>query len=139
MTSQTKTQSLAWLKWALPGLALAAAFFLPVWTAQEARSSTEDSRMILGSDLIEPRRPPVVFDHDAHMDEFDCLDCHHLFVGGQNVLDPDDLETGAAESTCSACHNESPDHRMRAFHGQCVTCHEDHQAAPKACNSCHLP
>ncbi len=36
-------------------------------------------------------RGPVLFDHELHMYDFDCLDCHHVMENGENVLDDADL------------------------------------------------
>lgn len=120
-------------------LVATAVFFLPAWAAQSDGSKNQDGHLLLGADMSDRRRPPVSFDHESHAEEFDCLDCHHVFVDGENVLDPLDLETGDAQAACSACHNGSPDERMRAFHAQCATCHEGRETAPKSCNGCHGP
>ena len=113
------------------------ALFIPSWADQDTGNGTQDGLMLLGADRPDLRRPPVPFDHDAHADEFDCLDCHHRFEDGENVLDPEDLYTGDVPASCAACHNDTPDDLMRAFHGQCATCHDGHDDAPKSCNGCH--
>ncbi|MEX1302369.1 MAG: cytochrome c3 family protein, partial [Desulfotignum sp.] len=53
----------------------------------------------------ENNRGPVIFDHELHMFEFDCLDCHHVMENGENILDEADLEEGNPDILCSSCHD----------------------------------
>jgi hypothetical protein len=94
-----------------------------------------------------PERPPlrlmfetaagsVLFDHKTHTDVsgygLACTDCHHALEG-----DASDVES------CGECHEpESEDEdipkRTDAFHQQCIYCHQDFDAGPEKCSSCHV-
>lgn len=96
------------------------------------------------------KKPPVMFPHGAHMDQFDCLDCHHRFQNGDNILDADDLEEDSPGVRCQDCHVKknfrfSPDldptnrNLMQAYHKQCISCHraQGGQKGPRTCSGCH--
>lgn len=89
--------------------------------------------------------PPVIFSHESHMEELECLSCHHDYQDGENVLDEDELEEGNPAATCSACHSfESCDDVQRTFHGLCLGCHiqsrkEGQAHGPRLCVECHVP
>jgi c(7)-type cytochrome triheme protein len=84
-------------------------------------------------------RPPVPFPHELHMDVYDCLDCHHDYENGENVLDDAVLEEGNPEIKCAFCHTPAAAIDLKdAFHGQCVGCHDiDHKKGPRLCGECH--
>ncbi len=88
----------------------------------------------------EKTRGSVMFPHEYHMGEFDCLDCHHDMQDGKNVLDEYDLVEENPDILCGACHN--PDEkidRREAFHYQCTGCHNNYKAkAPTMCGECHI-
>lgn len=77
----------------------------------------------------------VLFDHKAHTSDsgfgLSCSDCHHT------------LEVGETDATaCLECHapqSEDADvpKRSEAFHQQCIRCHQEIEAGPVACASCH--
>lgn len=89
-------------------------------------------------------RGPVDFPHESHMDEADCLECHHRFENGENVLDEDELDIDNPEIYCGACHTkDSSIQRREAFHYQCITCHDELAKAgeptgPLLCGQCHI-
>ena len=91
------------------------------------------------------QRTPVAFSHDLHMGLYECLDCHHKFENGVNVLDEDDLVEEAPEVSCGACHDDAASiDRRRAYHRQCMGCHIEVRKAgeasgPEMCGACHLP
>ena len=91
------------------------------------------------------QRTPVAFSHDLHMGLYECLDCHHKFENGVNVLDEDDLVEEAPEVSCGACHDDAASiDRQRAYHRQCMGCHIEVRKAgeasgPEMCGACHLP
>jgi hypothetical protein len=91
----------------------------------------------------ERQRTPVDFPHGLHMEALDCLDCHHQFEDGENMLDPGDLEEGTGEVTCDACHGDESDVGLRtAFHYQCIGCHmafrkAGRKSGPELCGECH--
>lgn len=96
----------------------------------------------------------VLFQHKTHTDAsgyaLACTDCHH------HPYDDESSELractdchaksdalAAVEETCSECHDsdeydlEELAARTEAFHGQCIGCHEEFEAGPKECSSCH--
>lgn len=89
------------------------------------------------------QRPPVVFPHELHMEELDCLRCHHRMEAGRNVLDEDELVEGNEGIRCASCHNDKSDiGLMDAFHRQCIQCHGRRQqdgepSGPRLCGECH--
>ncbi len=93
------------------------------------------------------RRPPVMFlenYHDQHMENQDCLECHHKYENGENILDAGDLEEGDPEILCASCHNNKVKYNLqRAYHRQCMGCHDRLSAAnmktgPSLCGECHV-
>ncbi len=78
----------------------------------------------------------VLFSHKTHLSDtgygLSCNDCHH------------NLEEGdTAAQSCLECHEpESEDQdmpkRSDAFHKQCINCHQEIDAGPRECNSCHV-
>ena len=68
-------------------------------------------------------RPAVYFSHENHMGSNDCLDCHHDYQNGENVLDEDDLEDDESAS-CASCHSKEASIDLKtAYHRQCMGCH----------------
>jgi Class III cytochrome C family len=93
------------------------------------------------------QRPPVNFleeMHDMHMETYECLDCHHSYEKGENVLDESELEEGNQDIQCAACHHsESKTGLREAFHNQCIGCHEKRNdqeggSLPILCGECHV-
>ena len=91
------------------------------------------------------QRTPVAFSHDLHMGLYECLDCHHRYENGENVLDEDELVEDSPEISCAGCHDDKASiDRQRAFHRQCMGCHIEVRKAgeasgPEMCGACHLP
>ncbi len=91
------------------------------------------------------QRSAVAFSHDLHMGLYECLDCHHKYENGVNVLDEDDLVEESPEVSCGACHDDAASiDRQRAYHRQCMGCHIQARKAgepsgPEMCGTCHLP
>lgn len=87
-------------------------------------------------------RPAVYFSHENHMDSYDCLDCHHDYENGENVLDEDDLDDGGSAS-CTACHSKGASIELKtAYHRQCMGCHrrvnnQEADTLPITCQDCH--
>lgn len=90
-------------------------------------------------------RPPVLFPHEKHMDIYGCLDCHHAYDKGENVLDEGDLEDGSPAAQCVTCHDFKNNCSIqRLFHKQCLGCHvkkgkTNEKKGPRQCNGCHVP
>jgi c(7)-type cytochrome triheme protein len=130
-------RTLAWL--------LAAAMVLaPALAMAQADTMTLNDTKVFKT----PARAPVVFTHLTHMglDGVDCTECHHRYEGGlppkgKNVLDARELEEGNPDILCSSCHR-TPAALQKAFHAQCIDCHEKLLAAgkptgPRLCGECH--
>lgn len=89
------------------------------------------------------RRPPVTFPHEFHMERFECLDCHHRYENGKNVLDEDELAEGSPAARCSTCHSlKDKCDLQKAFHRQCLGCHVNQKTpgeptGPRMCVGCH--
>ena len=76
----------------------------------------------------------VLFDHQTHTADtgygLSCEDCHHT------------LEDDDEEYTCTGCHEpdleeEDVPNQIDAFHLQCIGCHEQFDAGPIECETCH--
>ncbi len=82
--------------------------------------------------MFQNKAGKVLFEHTGHVDEYDldCMECHHN-------LEDDEIYN------CSECHEDTGDEDMPSrsdgFHMQCKGCHEDSDAGPVECNSCHAP
>jgi hypothetical protein len=80
-------------------------------------------------------RPPALFDHDLHEEKADCADCHH---GGEDgKLDPDMSSEGIPCADCHAVDAPKGTDLTRAYHKQCITCHEQTRKGPLSCGECH--
>lgn len=120
-------------------LAATVLFLLPALTP--VYSQGQDDYIELSNDQFEnPQRPSVKFPHDAHNSaaelEDRCWYCHHM--DGSNPSE-DDSSEGIA---CADCHAVDADagttNLMDAYHGQCITCHEEEGKGPIACGECHV-
>ena len=89
------------------------------------------------------QRAAVMFQHELHMEGLECLQCHHQYENGENVLDESELEEGADNIACASCHNDDSDIDLRkAFHRQCMGCHVSYRkdgqnTGPELCGECH--
>jgi hypothetical protein len=88
-------------------------------------------------------RTPVRFPHEKHqaIEGATCLDCHHDWKDGKNVLDLGDLMSGGSSALCASCHR-SPGKLQASFHLLCIGCHDGAKVrgnpdAPRACGDCH--
>ena len=120
-------------------MALAIMMVVPVTSAMA--EGMPEGRMDV-PELAPFKYAPAVFDHDPHNEkaglEEDCTACHH---GGENgVMDMEDDSSG---TPCAECHQVAKQKGMtplrRAFHLQCITCHEQQNKGPVQCKSCHVP
>jgi len=89
-------------------------------------------------------RPAVNFPHERHLANLECLDCHHRYENGENVLDEDTLEEGNAAIRCASCHNSNSRLGLRhAYHRLCIGCHakmgkDRKKTGPRTCGKCHI-
>ena len=87
-------------------------------------------------------RAEVYFSHENHMDSYDCLDCHHDYQNGKNLLNEDELEDGESAS-CASCHSKETSIDLKtAYHRQCMGCHrrinkQKADTSPITCQDCH--
>ena len=87
-------------------------------------------------------RPAVYFSHETHMETYECLDCHHDYLGGKNILDENDLDEDGSAG-CAQCHAEiAPIELKTAYHRQCMGCHrlvnkQEAAGLPITCEDCH--
>ena len=87
-------------------------------------------------------RSTVYFSHENHMEAFECLDCHHDYQNGENVLDEDELEEDG-KAKCAACHSKDASIELKtAYHRQCMGCHrlvnkQEDAGLPITCQDCH--
>jgi len=87
-------------------------------------------------------RPEVYFSHENHMESYDCLDCHHDYQNGENVLDEDELENDESAG-CASCHTKEASIDLKtAYHRQCMGCHrrvnqQEADNSPITCQDCH--
>jgi hypothetical protein len=96
----------------------------------------------------------VLFDHNAHTSDtgygLSCFDCHHHPVDDDSAIIACSECHNVAEGgtlppeKCSECHDaeEIKDTEMLkrsdAFHKGCIECHQDVEAGPVDCSSCHV-
>ena len=89
------------------------------------------------------RQNPVRFPHEKHMNDFDCLDCHHRYENKKNVLDKAELEPGSPAASCTTCHNPESNCKLQTvFHKSCLGCHiqlrkKGRKSGPRLCIDCH--
>ncbi len=87
-------------------------------------------------------RTTVYFSHENHMETFECLDCHHDYQNGENMLDEDELEEDGS-ARCAACHSKGASIDLKtAYHRQCMGCHrlvnkQEDAGLPITCQDCH--
>jgi hypothetical protein len=119
---------------------------IAIWLTIVANTAAQDEFIHLGPECSQERqRPGVVFPHESHMENYDCLDCHHQYEAGENVLDEDELYTENDAILCASCHSGSGRLTIRqAYHFQCIGCHIDvrksgENSGPELCGNCHTP
>lgn len=123
----------------LASLALVAAlvvvYLVPMAFAQD------DMTHVPADAFASLERPQVPFAHDAHNEKAeldDCVICHHSMTDDGKR----DMEYSSEGDPCSSCHDITRDDGgtplMRAYHKQCITCHEEKAKGPVACGECHV-
>lgn len=101
--------------------------------------SQEDMRQIKADAFTIHSRPAAVFVHNVHNDKAgldDCVACHH----GKDASGKLDKEEGSMGAPCADCHTvvqPSGTQLMRAYHRQCIVCHQEKQKGPTHCGGCH--
>ena len=87
-------------------------------------------------------RSAVDFPHERHYSWGPgCLDCHHSYKGGVNVLDVNELKPGSPAVSCASCHTTARE-LERSYHRMCRSCHIEMKKrgtshGPVMCGQCH--
>lgn len=100
----------------------------------------EDVIVFKGDGKKSLERPAVSFPHEKHAQVVECTGCHHDYdIYGVNK--------GSEGQKCSDCHGnpsvQNPIPLQRAFHEQCLSCHErvharQGRSLPVMCGQCHV-
>ena len=116
-------------------IALVIAYMAPVAFSQD------DMTQIPVDAFAKLERPQVAFEHDVHNEKAeleDCVVCHH----SKNEDGTQNIEESSDGETCASCHEvertDGGTPLMRAYHKQCITCHEEQAKGPVACGECHV-
>lgn len=121
----------------LPALLAATALILVLWLP--AALSQEDMKFIKAEAFPVHTRPAAVFVHDAHNEKAnidDCAACHH----GKDANGKQTTEETSEGEPCAECHAVNASGTtplMRAYHQQCITCHQEKNSGPTHCGGCH--
>lgn len=120
--------------------------FLPILTVAvflvcaHSAFSQEDMKNIAPDAFGSLTRPAAAFIHDQHNEKAgveDCSACHH--GGADGVKDTSSSTEG---TPCADCHAVQPakgsTNLNRAFHRQCIGCHEEKGKGPLTCGQCHI-
>ena len=135
--------------WSLGFIILACLMFLTVsaLTASEKKpAGAPDDLMIENAGYKTDKKGPVKLTHKKHAEEYkvDCLQCHHKYEDGKNVL-----KKGDPIEKCAACHDPKKKQGKTlklnvAYHKNCKNCHKEinkkdpNKKPPfKKCNGCH--
>jgi hypothetical protein len=117
-------------------------FFL-LFSAAVYASAGRDTLRISGmSAFKELSRGEVLFPHKRHYGYgIGCLQCHHRYEKGENVLSVNELKPGSPAVSCVTCHTTGRD-LQRAYHRFCITCHNEFKnnkagSGPVMCGLCH--
>ncbi len=102
--------------------------------------SQEDMMTVDNSAFDNPQRAPSVFQHDTHNETAgieECSECHHIYEDGKKLEDE-----SSEDQMCSDCHeSKSADGQpslRKAFHGNCMGCHQTQVKGPIMCGECHV-
>ena len=118
--------------------------FIPFLFIIPIISYAQMETMVIDNTVFKSKsRSAVSFNHGKHMaiDGVSCIDCHHRFENGKNVLDPVELTDENKKIYCVFCHTDSSG-LQNAYHRLCIRCHEsmvkkNKSAGPRLCGECH--
>lgn len=116
--------------------------FVVLVLAASAASAGDVLRILNYSVFKKLSRPYVDFPHERHYGwGLGCLDCHHRYESGVNVLSENELQPGNPAVSCSSCHSTARD-LERSYHRMCIRCHSDMKKrgtshGPVMCGECH--
>ncbi len=115
---------------------------ISIWPLPTIFSQSDDITIDNKNAASTESRTGVEFPHAIHTESYDCLDCHHDYHNGENVLDEGELEEDGS-AACNTCHTSSATIDLQtAYHRQCMTCHravnrEPEFDLPITCKDCH--
>ena len=133
--------------WSLGVVVFTGLMFLTVGALTAAdQPAPPDEIMIENTGYKADKKGPVKLHHKKHAEVYkvDCLECHHKYENGKNVL-----KKGDPIEKCSKCHSplkkEGKALKLNlAYHKNCKDCHkkvvekDSTKKAPfKKCNDCH--
>ncbi|NNG07486.1 MAG: cytochrome c3 family protein [Desulfobacteraceae bacterium] len=135
--------------WSLGVVVLSGLMFLTVGalTASEKKpTDAPDELMIENEGYKTDKKGAVKLTHKKHSEEYkvDCLECHHVYENGKNVLKKTD-----PIQKCAQCHDPKKKQGKTlklnlAYHKNCKTCHKElnkkdpNKKPPfKKCTGCH--
>ncbi|MCP3954196.1 MAG: cytochrome c3 family protein [Desulfobacterales bacterium] len=127
-------------RWALPAAVVLATMI--IWAPPFIFSQPDEVLIHNRIEGLQKSRPGVDFPHELHTEAHDCLECHHDYQDGENVLEEDELDEDGAAS-CRACHDSSASIDLKtAYHRQCIKCHrglnkQPDNDLPITCGDCH--
>lgn len=100
--------------------------------------SQQDMTTVPTEGFTTTTRLPARFAHDAHNEKAkldDCTACHHGEKDGKQ-----DKSVDSAGTPCADCHAKPGRTPLRrAFHKQCMGCHQTQGKGPVTCGDCHAP
>jgi hypothetical protein len=106
----------------------------------QAAVAQEDMKILAPEAFGALTRPAATFVHDQHNEKAgveDCVACHHGGADGKQ-----DRGESTEGTPCADCHAVKTDKGLtqlnRAYHKQCIGCHEAKGAGPLACGQCHV-
>lgn len=119
------------------------------FAGQALTTDSASENMILTSSQSS-KKPPAVFPHDWHAEEYACGDCHHGMADGKATP----YEEGMDIQSCESCHNPEVlpgrkkgkyklDTYKGAAHANCIECHKEvakadpSKKALRSCKTCH--
>lgn len=133
--------------WSLGVVVLTGLMFFAVGALTAAdQPAPPDEIVIENTGYKTDKKGPVKLHHKKHSEQYkvDCLECHHKYENGKNVL-----KKGDPMEKCAKCHSplkkEGKVLKLNlAYHKNCKNCHKEinkkdpSKKAPfKKCNDCH--
>ena len=104
-----------------------------VLAASLAAFAHSDMPDVITIDKAKNKKPPVVFPHEAHAKDIDCMVCHHKAKAKEDI------------QSCFECHGKDPaandptvtSAKENPFHIRCRGCHKEQGKGPTNCGDCH--
>ncbi|WP_052507535.1 acidic tetraheme cytochrome c3 TmcA [Desulfonatronovibrio magnus] len=128
-----------WIKAVLNKLFPALCILMAVLFLLPGLILSDDYRILFKDDtFVDPKRGPVIFDHDEHSLFYDCERCHHEYDEDGKLLEG----VASIDLRCSDCHTLEGEGNIlplrQAYHVQCKSCHIEERSGPFTCAECHV-